>query len=191
MLNTTMKSFKTFILRETNKTLARKLGRAKAREVRASAEKQNPTRYVLNNKAHGIKSMKGKNVARDRYHNGLDGNKKPSQPMHHVGSTSKGTHVFKHKETFSDDHVHQYAVVHRNGKSSEHHLHPIGKLKGPDFNKKFTAKKITHKDLEHGTQYKHSHANQDYHKQSHNFHGQDKEVRHIVAKDHNKHTKSF
>jgi hypothetical protein len=182
-----MKSFKTFIL-ETNNTLARKLGRAKAREVRGEAEKHNPSRYVLNNKMHGIKSMKGKNVARVRYHNGNDGNKHPSDPMQHVGSTSKGTHVFKHKESFSDHAVHHYAVVHRNGKSSEHYLHPIGTNKGPNhYSQKFTPKKITHKDLDHGTQHKHSHANEFNHgKQSHNLHGQDREVKHIVAKDHNK-----
>ena len=187
-----MKSYKTFIL-ETNNTLARKEGRAKARELRASAEKHNPNRYVLNNKNHGIKSMKGKDVARVRYHGGHDGNKKPSTPMQHIGSTSNGTHVFKHKETFHNDHVHHYAVVHRNGKSSEHYVHPIGKLKGPTpFSQKFTPKKITHNDLDHGTQYKHSHANPDHGKQSHNFHGQDREVKHIVAKDHNKYaTKKY
>lgn len=184
-----MKSYKTFIL-ETNNTLARKLGRAKARELRASAEKQNPTRYVVNDKRHGIKSMKGKSVARVKYH--PYGDNKPSEPMQHIGSTSKGTHVFKHKDTLENDHVHHYAVVHRNGKSSEHYIHPIGKVDATNhFRQKFTPKKITHNDLDHGTQYKHSHANPEHGKQSHNFHGQDREVKHIVAKDHNKTTKGY
>ena len=98
----------------------------------------------------------------------------------------------EHKETLENDHVHHYAVVHRNGKSTEHYIHPIGKLEGPNpFRQKFTPKKITHNDLDHGTQYKHGHANPEHGKQSHNFHGQDREVKHIVAKDHNKTTKGF